>query len=181
MNLSIKERKLSLRSTYDIVTDSAAYTAVRKLLAIFPSIQVVDSGNQPALTLKGGFALFSQKYTMVFPDGRTFNYKTEKRIKAVYLAEGGGEQYRLYRHRGVTFSVFKGDTQIAAVSKNRMVIGAGNEYAVQMNSDADPLIIAGMILAFNTSVEDEKKGIAKIDIGYMGLEDRARDVNWQPS
>jgi len=182
MDLSIKERIISLRSTYDVVApDGAAYTAEKKIFSLFPNLKVVDGSGQIVVNLKGGFALFSQKYDFVFSDGRTYHYKTEHRIKPVYLAEGNGEAYRLYRHRGVKFSVFKGDTQIAAVTKNRIAIGSGNEYQVRINSDADPLIVTAMVLAFNSSKEDDKKGAISVDVGYMGLEAKHFDTNWQPS
>ena len=70
MVLSIKERIISLRSTYDIVSpDGAAYTAEKKIFSLFPNLKVVDTGGQIAVSLKGGFALFSQKYDFVFVDG----------------------------------------------------------------------------------------------------------------
>ena len=182
MDLSIKERIISLRSTYDVVApDGAAYTAEKKIFSLFPNLKVVDGSGQIVVNLKGGFALFSQKYDFVFSDGRTYHYKTEHRIKPVYLAEGNGEAYRLYRHRGVKFSVFKGDTQIAAITKNRIAIGSGNEYQVRINSDADPLIVTAMVLAFNSSKEDDKKGALTVDVGYMGLEAKPFDSSWQPS
>ena len=182
MDLSIKERIISLRSTYDVVApDGAAYTAEKKIFSLFPNLKVVDGSGQIVVNLKGGFALFSQKYDFVFSDGRTYHYKTEHRIKPVYLAEGNGEAYRLYRHRGVKFSVFKGDTQIAAVTKNRIAIGSGNEYQVRINSDADPLIVTAMVLAFNSSKEDDKKGAVSVDVGYMGLEAKPFNSSWQPS
>ena len=182
MDLSIKERIISLRSTYDIVApDGNTYTAEKKIFSLFPNLKVVGADGQIVVNLKGGFALFSQKYDFVFSDGRTYHYKTEHRIKPVYLAEGNGESYRLYRHRGVKFSVFKGDTQIAAVTKNRIAIGSGNEYQVRINSDADPLIVTAMVLAFNSSKEDDKKGALTVDVGYMGLEAKPFDSSWQPS
>ena len=182
MFLSIKERIISLRSTYDIVSpDGKTYTAEKKIFSFFPNLKVVDGSGQEAVNLKGGFALFSQKYDFVFSDGRTYHYKTEHRIKPVYLAEGNGEAYRLYRHRGVKFSVFKGDTQIAAITKNRIAIGSGNEYQVRINSDADPLIVTAMVLAFNSSKEDDKKGAVSVDVGYMGLEAKPFNSSWQPS
>ena len=79
------------------------------------------------------------------------------------------------------FSIFKGDTQVAAVTKNRIAIGSGNEYQVQISSDADPLIVTAMILAFNSSKEDDKKGALSVDVGYMGLEAKPFDSSWQPS
>jgi uncharacterized protein YxjI len=182
MVLSIKERIISLRSTYDIVApDGNTYTAEKKIFSLFPNLKIVDGTGQIVLTLKGGFALFSQKYDFIFADGRTLHYKTEQRLKPVYKAEGNGETYRLYRHRGVKFSVFNGDKQIAAITKNRLTIGSGNEYQVQINSDADPLIVAALILAFNSSKEDDKKGAVSVDVGYMGMEEKHFDTSWQPS
>jgi uncharacterized protein YxjI len=183
MVFAIKERIISLRSTYDIVTpDGNSYTATKKIFSLFPNLQVINAATSaPVVNLKGGFALFSQKYDFIFTDGRTYHYKTEQRLKPVYAAEGNGETYRLYRHRGVKFSIFKGDTQIAAITKNRIAIGSGNEYQVQINSDADPLIVSSMILAFNSSKEDNKKGAVSVDVGYMGLEEKHFDTSWQPS
>jgi hypothetical protein len=38
-----------------------------------------------------------------------------------------------------------------------------------------------MMLAFNSSKEDDKKGAVSVDVGYMGLEAKAFDNSWQPS
>lgn len=182
MDLSIKERIISLRSTYDIVApDGNTYTAEKKIFSLFPNLKVVGAGGQQVVNLKGGFALFSQKYDFIFTDGRTYHYKTESRLKPVYKVEGNGEIYRLYRHRGVKFSIYKDDTQIAAITKNRLTIGSGNEYQIQISSNADPLIVTAMILAFNSSKEDDKKGAVSVDVGYMGLEAKPYNSSWQPS
>jgi len=182
MFLSIKERIISLRSTYDIVSpDGNTYTAEKKIFSLFPNLKVVDGSGQIVVNLKGGFAIFSQKYDFVFADGRSYHYKTEQRLTPVYLAEGNNEAYRLYRHRGVKFSIYKGDVQVAAVTKNRLTIGSGNEYQVQISSDADPLLVTAMILAFNSSKEDKKKGAVNVDVGYMGLEAKPFNSSWQPS
>jgi uncharacterized protein YxjI len=182
MDLSIKERVLSLRKTYDIVAATGTFKAERKIFSLFPNLSVVDvATNAPVVNVKGGFALFSQKFDFVFTDGRSYHYKTESRIKPVYVIEGNGETYRLYRHRGVTFSVFKGDTQIATITKNRIVIGSGNEYQVKISSDADPLIVTCIVLAFSSAKEDDKKGALSVDVGYMGLEAKPFDSSWQPS
>lgn len=65
------------------------------------------------------------------------------------MCEREGDLYRLYMHKGRRFSVFHGEEQIAAFTKNKIVIGKGNEYDIRMNADADRVIVVCLVLALN--------------------------------
>jgi hypothetical protein len=45
------------------------------------------------------------------------------------------ETFRLYAHKGLNYSAFQNDVQIAAFTKNRIVVGKGNQYDVPIKPE----------------------------------------------
>ena len=122
------------------------------------------------------------KYDFELADGTTYRFWCEKLWKRVFQCEGNHECFRMYEHRGLRYSIFVGDSQIAAFTKNRVTIGKGNEYDIQMNADANLLVIISMILALNTAEDDGgSNATVEVDFGNIGPQDRAFDESWKPS
>ncbi len=181
MDVTIRERKLSFRSTYDIFSPGHRYLAEKAFLAFLDKLELRTNTGQLVVTLQSRFTLFRTKYDFVFASGRTYHFICEKIWKRVYVCEGPQETFRLYHHKGLRFSVFKDDDQIAAITKNRLVVGNGNEYDIRMNSDANVVVICWMMLAINTGdKDDEHESTATYDFGNIGPEDRRFDESWVP-
>ena len=98
----------------------------------------------------------------------------------VYKCEGAGETYTLYVHRGLKFSIFKDDRQIAAFTKNLVVLGSGNCYEIRMDSDVDALLIVCMVITLNSAEFDEDKETVSVDFGNIGPQGRKFDDSWEP-
>jgi hypothetical protein len=77
-------------------------------------------------------------------------------------------------------SIFRGDRQIAAYSKNRISFGKGNEYAIRMDSDADLTLILRMVLGLSMSEDNDDQQTVNIDFGNLGPEGRPFDESWEP-
>jgi len=87
----------------------------------------------------------------------------------------------LYEHKGLRYSIFDGDSQIAAFTKNRVVIGSGNEYDIQMNDDADLPLVISMVLTVNTAENDSDKATVTVDLGNIGPEEMTQPPKTGPS
>jgi hypothetical protein len=99
----------------------------------------------------------------------------------VYACESTEEKFRLYTHKGVNYSIFNGDRQIAAFSRNRIVIGRGNRFDIQINTDANVLVVICMVLTVNTFTNDDDHATVTYDFGNIGPESRPFDTPWEPS
>jgi uncharacterized protein YxjI len=181
MEFTIRENSLSFRSEYEVEMPGSYYFA-RKLLFSYPAKIKLQSSDEHILAdIRGRFSFFREKYEFSLSDGRVFRFWCEKRWKRVFDCEGNKVSYRLYGHKGLRYSVFQDDRQIAAFSKNRVVFGNGNQYDVSLNDDADVIVIICMVLAINTSEDDDDSATVTVDLGSIGPEERPFDERWRPS
>ena len=181
MEITIQENRFSFRSEYEIETPSSYYYA-KKAFFSFPAKLVLKSSDERVLArIRGRLSFFREKYDFTLSDGRVFRFWCEKRWKRVFECESDKERYCLYGHKGLRYSVFRDDRQIAAFTKNRIVIGKGNRYEILLDDDADVVLIACMALAICTSEDDDNDATANIDVGSIGPEEKPFDEGWQPS
>ncbi len=110
-----------------------------------------------------------------------YRFQCEKIWKGVFVCEGNEGYFRLYTHKGLNYSIFLNERQIAAFTRNSIVIGKGNRYDIRMNAGADVVIVLCMVLAVNTSKEGGDKATITFDFGNIGPEDRPFDKSWEPS
>ena len=181
MNISIQERKFTLRSEYDISTPSARYYAVKKLFSFLDNLQLQSHDRRILATIKGSFSPFRGRHDFLFSDGRHYRFWCEKIWRNVFACEGSGEHFRLYVHKGLNYSIFQDDRQIAAFTRDSLVIGKGNQYDVRINEGANDLVVICMVLTVNTTSNDDNTETVTYDFGNIGMEDRPFDKSWEPS
>jgi uncharacterized protein YxjI len=181
VNVAILERKFSFRSEYDISAGADTYYAEKKLLSFLANLQVVGENRQSLANIRQRFALIHPKYEFLLARGAICRFWCEKAWKGVFQCAGNQESYRLYRHKGVNYSIFQNDRQIASFSKNKVVVGKGNEYQVRINRDANALVVICMVLSMNTSQDDDKHTTVTYDFGNIGPEAQPFDTSWEPS
>jgi hypothetical protein len=179
--VTIQERPASLRTKYDIEAPSCNYFAQKNLFSFPARLQIFTEGRQPVATIVARWSLFREKYDFIFSDGRTYRFWCERVWKAVFACQNGQEKIEMYRHRGLKFSFFQNDVQIAAMEKNRIVMGRGNRYEIRMNSDANLLVIVCMALAVNTDGTSTRDATVTFDAGNIGPQARQFDESWRPS
>ena len=177
MDVTIKERKIGFTPTYDIEAPDAIYNARKAFLAINDHLEIKHA-EQIVATIQGFFSPIRDKHEFHLADGRTYQYQCKQHWKPVDTCEGNGESYTIYEHRGLKYSVFRGDQQIAAFEKNRVAWGNGNEYHVRMDSDADVIVIVCIVLTINSG-DDQNDETVTIDFGNIGPEARPFDESWQ--
>ncbi len=181
MQISVREHSFSFRSEYEIETPGCYYSAQKAFFSFPARIKVRSPDEQVVATIQGHFSFFRSRYDFVLPGGRFYQFHCEKIWKAVYVCESDHERYRLYRHKGLKYSIFQDERQIAAFAKNRIVVGKGNQYEISLNDNADVIVIVCMVLAINTAENDDDDTTVTIDIGSIGPEERPFDERWQPS
>jgi uncharacterized protein YxjI len=180
MEVTIQERVLSFRSEYEIETPGSYYFAQKSFFSFPANIALQSSDERILARIQGRLSFFRQRYDFTLSDGRVFHFWCEKRWKRVFDCKGDNDSYCLYGHRGLRYSIFQDNRQIAAFTKNRIVIGKGNQYEIKINDDADVIVIICMVLAINTSEDDDDNATVTIDVGSIGPEERPFDERWQP-
>ncbi len=181
MNVTIQERKFSFRSEYDISAPGSNWYARKIMFSFGKKLQLQTEDGKVLALLRSRFSLLRAKFDFELSDGRIYHFRCEKIWKGVFVCEGAGQRFRLYEHKGLRYSIFQDDQQIAAFTKNRLVIGKGNEYDVQMNQDADLVIVVCIVLTINTSEDDDDRSSVTFDFGNIGPEERPFDESWEPS
>jgi hypothetical protein len=181
VDVEIRERKFTLRSEYEISTTATEWFARKSFFSFNDKIQLQTKDGNVLARIRGYFSPFRNKHDFELSDGRLYRFWCRKLWKGVFICEGNNEQFTLYRHKGLKWSIFLGEQQIAAVTKNRVVIGKGNEYKITMNRDADPTVMVCLVLTVNSEEDDDDDSTVTYDFGNIGPEDRRFDASWEPS
>jgi len=180
VEITIQERSLSLRSEYEIETPGSYFFA-KKAAFSFPSrINLQSSDKRQLAKIQSRLSFFREKYDFLLSGGEIFRFQCENRWKRVFVCEDGKERLRVYGHKGLKYSVFQNDLQIAAFEKNRIVFGSGNRYDIRLNDDANVIVIVCIVLAICNSEDDDHDAGVSIDLGSIGPEEKPFDERWQP-
>jgi uncharacterized protein YxjI len=182
MNLTIQQRTFTFSATYNIQTPSASYVAHKAFFSFNDSVTITSSNDTVLARIEGHLSLFKMPYDFQLSDGRAYHFRCTDMNKRVFLCEGKNESYTLYQHKGLRFSIFAGNRQIAAITKTLYTIGSANRYEIAMDSDANQLVVLCMILTISVNY-DAKSGSnpsLKMDPASMGPEERSIDPNWKP-
>jgi uncharacterized protein YxjI len=181
MDVSIQERSMSFVAKYDIETPRGRWYARQEFLQLFNVIDVLESEDGPAIAkLQGQFSPVHHQYEFDLTDGRKAEFERVDVLRQVYECRCGGDVLTLYQHHGLNHSIFNGDRQVAAYTKNRVSFGDGNEYQIRMDSDADMTLIVCMVLALSVAEDNDDNKTVNFDIGSFGPQARPFDEAWEP-
>jgi uncharacterized protein YxjI len=181
VNISVQQREFSLRSEYEISTPGRIYLAEKKFFSWRDKIKLMGPRDQIMARIIGRFSFFRSKYDLELTDGRTYHFWKEKIWKGVFLCEGSNESFTLYEHKGLNYSIFQNNSQIAAFNKNRVKIGNGDRYEIRMNDDANLIVVICLALVVDASENEGDSASVTYDFGNIGPEDRPFDRSWEPS
>jgi uncharacterized protein YxjI len=181
MNFTVQEREFSIRSEYEISTPGCTYFAQKKFFSFLDKIKLMGPRDQVLARIESRFSFFRCRYDFELPDGKTYFFRREKFWKGVFVCEGPEESFRLYQHKGLNYSIFQNDSQIAAFNKNRVKVGKGDRYEIRMNDDANLIIVICLVLTVDASENEGDTATVTFDFGNIGPEDRPFDNSWEPS
>jgi hypothetical protein len=84
------------------------------------------------------------------------------------------------RHKGLNFSIFRNDVQMAAFTKNKIKPGAGDGCEIRRNDDANLIVVICMTLDVDFAEFNDDSASVTYDPGNTGPEERRFDA-WEPS
>jgi uncharacterized protein YxjI len=180
MNITIKERKFSFTSEYDIEVPGGRYYARKAYFSLTDKLKLQNESGRLLARIRGFISPFRHRHEVYLADGRVYRFQCEKIWRRVFTCEGNQDFYRLYEHKGLQYSIFRNDRQVAAFKKNRVVFLKGNRYELSMDHDADQVLILCLVLTLSSSEQDDSEDATfTINFGNL-LEERPFDSSWQP-
>jgi hypothetical protein len=181
LDVSIQEKSFSFGVGYSIETPETTLQAHKKIFSLLPHITLQSAYASTIATITG-WSLLLTSFTIELGGSGIYKYHTEKLWKGVDICEGDGGPFHLYAHKGVRYSIFQNDDQIATFSRNRLIIGNGRNFDLRVNSDVNLPLIISMVLCQNTEDgDDETNDTVTYDFGQLGPEDRRFDEAWRPN
>jgi hypothetical protein len=181
LNVSIHERHFTNAVEYVIETPKATLAAHKKIFSLLPHITLQSADDSVVATITGE-SFIRTKFTIDVAGLGIYEYHTEKLWKGVDICEGEDGPFHLYAHKGLRYSIFQGDTQIAAFSGNSLIIGDGRNFDLRVDADANLPLIISMVLCLNTQDGDDRTGNGvTFDFGRLGPQDRRFDEAWRPN
>lgn len=117
MDVSIQEKSFSFGVQYTIETPEKTLHANKKILSLLTHIDLFSASDSLLATISGE-SLLRSIYSIQLTDGTSYVFRREKLWKGVFACEGEGETYHLYTHKGLRYSIFKNDAQIASLRRS---------------------------------------------------------------
>jgi uncharacterized protein YxjI len=180
VDVTVQERRVFYASEYEITAPPTTYSARKASLKVNDHLELLDASGNLVAHIDGSFSPLRAKHEFHLADGRQYRFGCEDLWTRVFTCEGNDESYTLYEHKGLQFSIFRDSRQIAAMTKNRVVLCDGNKYDIRIDADADLVVVLCMTLAINSAEKDSSKEAVSVDFGNVGAEARPFDETWQP-
>jgi uncharacterized protein YxjI len=181
MKIIVQQRVFAFSSKYEIESPACVYEAWKKFFYLWHKIQLFGPHSCLIATIRGHY-FFRPEYEIKLANGPAYHFRCEKFWKGVFACQSSEESFRLYQHKGLNYSIFQNNSQIAAFSRNRVKTDRRDRYEIRMNDDANLVLVICMALVIDCGeIEDDSGGTVTIDLGSLGPEERSFDKSWQPS
>ena len=184
MIIDINQAKLALGNQYKIFMNSVEiYFASQTLLRPFPKITLVKSDHGlPRLVINRIPTLFKPKYEIELWDKNVVQYTTKSFWKNHFQCQAFGGLYEIFGHKGLRYSIFKDNKQIAWWDKKPVSWFDGDNYKITADDDCEVDLLIGFCLIHdNTSSTKNNNSVLTFDFGNIGPEARKFDEDWRPN
>lgn len=182
MYITIRQKKMSIRDRYQIMTDGRdSHYAKTKLLRLFAEIDLFKNESPvPAITVKRKFSWLRPTFDFYLQDGRTARFQTKSLRKSHYQVLDRNDLYDIFNHRGRKFSIFKNDIQIAWWDKDAFSVMEGDNYQMIADYDANAEMLMAICLTIDNAKNNKDGKLMKVDLGNVLWEGRKFDPAWLP-
>jgi hypothetical protein len=181
MNITIQQRPYAFRSEYEISMPGCIYSARNRLFSWRDDITLTGPRDRILARIIGRFSPLSRRHDFELSDARVYQYNKKKIWRGVSVCEGENESFTLYEHKGLNYSIFQNDVQIAAFTRNSVKIGKGDCYEIAMNDDANLVVVICLVLTVDASENEDDNSTLTYDFGIVGPEEKPFDASWRPS
>ena len=181
MRIDIKQRKITLTSTYNIFVDNEErYKAQKKIFRLFAEIPITDiNSGEVKLRIKKRFFFIKPHYSF-YRGNDILEFINVDFWRGHYQCTDSLNVYDIYANTGLRFSIFKNDVQIAWFSKNSVAVFAGDEYVMSADHNCDVELLSAFCITIDHHLFRRNRGMVNFDFGRPGMVKRQFDESWQP-
>jgi len=182
MEIVITQKKISIGDKYNIFTDGQpTHKASKQLLQLLAEIRLFESnGITPDVIINRRFTWLKPAYDISNKNRHILAFRTRSFWKRHYCCQSNSDIYDIYRHRGLKYSIFKNNQQIAWWEKSTITWFEGDNYRIIANDDCDTELIISFCLIIDNISGHHDTQIMTINIGNIGFQAKIFDSQWRP-
>jgi uncharacterized protein YxjI len=182
MEIVITQKKISIGDKYNIFTNGQPTHKVSKQpLQLLAKIRLFESnGITPDVIINRRFTWLKPAYDITIKNLQVLAFRTRSFWKRHYRCQSNSDIYDIYRHRGLKYSIFKNNQQIAWWEKSTITWFEGDNYRIIANNDCDTDLIISFCLIIDNISGHHDTQIMTINIGNIGFQAKTFDSLWQP-
>lgn len=182
MEIVITQKQISVGDKYNIFTNGQpTYKASKQLLQLLAEIRLFESnGITPHVVINRRFTWLKPAYDITNKNRQVLTFRTRSFWKRHYQCQSSSDIYDIYRHKGLKYSIFKNNQQIAWWEKSTITWFEGDNYRIIANDDCDTELIISFCLIIDNISGHHDTQIITINIGNIGFQARKFDSEWQP-
>lgn len=183
MIINIHQKKLSIVDQYKISINGVLKYLASSPPGLLPEILVMDAeNNRLKIKMKKHLQWFKAKYDIHILDHELYCFNTISYFRSHFRCIAAGMVYDVYTHRGRKHSIFKDNKQIAWWEKHVISWLEGDQYSITADENSDANLLISFCLILDNYLSGNKgENLLTINWGYMGLQAKHFDENWQPS
>lgn len=183
MEIDINQKAISIGNKYDIYCNKQPLRFARSQLFQFLSqIELRDEKGQILLTINERFTILRTRYDIEYPNGVILEFRTISVWKGHYQCKFNQDVYDIYSHRGLKYSIYKNNSQIAWWNQDAVSVGKGDNFKMFANDDCDvDLLISFCLITDDSTGNDSSGSPFAINLGSIGPQAKKFNPNWHPN
>jgi len=184
MEIQVKRKSTSAVDKYDIlVNENITMYAVKKVMKLLSSIELFSLSSKSILNIDQVPAILKSKYRISYNENsKDYFFKSLSIWKQHWGCSKDENSFDIYGHKGLKYSVFQDDKQVAAFERQSIVSFKEDICNIEIDHDAD----LNLIIAFSLIISDLDKNDGNdannvnVNLGNIGPEAREFDATWRP-
>ncbi len=184
MQIDIIKKNISIGDKYSVLVNGIqSYFASKALFQLLAEISLTkEKGGEAILVINRKFTPFKATYTIQLGESEILDFKTISYWRLAYQCVCGADTYDIYGNRGLKYSIYKNDVQVAYFTEASVTTFKGDSYTLYADDECNKeLLIAFCLIVDNYANNDNSKSTININIGNIGIFGLKKfDKDWKP-
>lgn len=186
MQIHILQKALTIVDEYKIaINDRVKFIARDEGIGTY----LYSTSNQLILCIFKTWNIFLPNYNIVIHaehianNKKPLKFRTLSYFKNTFSCTWGDDLYKIYVHKGLKYSIFKNEKQIAGISQDRWTSFKEDGFRLECDSDCQKeFIIAIAMILDSVYIRNIRglHGLINYNVGVM-FEAKPFNENWKPS
>ena len=172
MQITVTRRKVFLHPKYDVHQNGVLIYFGGTEFGLIWQVQFFEKkGERPAMIIDFGYTITRWDNNVLNFNGRLGDYQC-------YC---GQDNYRIYQQKGIRYTVYKNDMQVAWLGITNETLFGVREYTITANSDVDVPLVAAFCVILDNIYQLSNPAISPgltVDLGNISAPPFNED--WKP-